>query len=92
MTPFDEIDEVTVRDLQVRLANQLRKVGHEERVNSLESPLVSFALQGIDVDQDLVDELAEYNASTPEPGFRFGVVAFPADSVPELWWSLNAVS
>ncbi len=92
MTPFDEIDEATVRDLQVRLANQLRKAGHEELVNSLESPLVSFALQGIDVDQDLVDELAEYNASTPEPGFRFGVVAFPADSVPELWWSLNAVS
>lgn len=92
ITPFDEIDEVTVRDLQVRLANQLRKVGHEEFLNSLESPLVSFALQGIDVDQDLVVELAEYNAFTPEPGFRFGVVAFPADAVPELWWSLNAVS
>lgn len=92
ITPFDEIDEVTVRDLQVRLANQLRKVGHEEFLSSLESPLVSFALQGIDVDQDLVVELAEYNAFTPEPGFRFGVVAFPADAVPELWWSLNAVS
>jgi hypothetical protein len=92
ITPFDEIDEVTVRDLQVRLANELRKVGHEEFLNSLESPLVSFALQGIDVDQDLVVELAEYNAFTPEPGFRFGVVAFPADAVPELWWSLNAVS
>ena len=92
ITPFDEIDEVTVRDLQVRLANQLRKVGHEELLTSLESPLVSFALQGIDVDQDLVVELAEYNAFTLEPGFRFGVVAFPADAVPELWWSLNAVS
>jgi hypothetical protein len=92
ITPFDEIDEVTVRDLQVRLANQLRKVGHEEFLSALESPLVSFALQGIAVDQDAAAELSNYNASTPEPGFRFGVVAFPADSVPELWWSLNAFS
>jgi hypothetical protein len=92
ITPFDEIDEVTVRDLQVRLANQLREVGHEEFLSALESPLVSFALQGIAVDQDAAAELANYNASTPEPGFRFGVVAFPADSVPELWWSLNAFS
>ena len=92
ITPFDEMDEVTVRDLQVRLANQLREVGHEEFLSALESPLVSFALQGIAVDQDAAAELANYNASTPEPGFRFGVVAFPADSVPELWWSLNAFS
>jgi hypothetical protein len=92
ITPFDEIDEVTVRDLQVRLANRLRKVGHEEFLSALESPLVSFALQGIAVDQDAAAELSNYNASTPEPGFRFGVVAFPADSVPELWWSLNAFS
>jgi hypothetical protein len=92
ITPFDEIDEITVRDLQVRLANQLREVGHEEFLSALESPLVSFALQGIAVDQDAAAELANYNASTPEPGFRFGVVAFPADSVPELWWSLNAFS
>ncbi len=92
ITPFDEIDEVTVRDLQVRLANQLREVGHEDLLSALESPLVSFALQGIDVDQDAAAELADYNASTPEPGFRFGVVAFPTNSVPELWWSLNAFS
>ena len=92
ITPFDDLDEITVRELQVRLANQLREVGHEEFFSALESPLVSFALQGIDVDQGVAAELAKYNASTPEPGFRFGVVAFPADSVPKLWWSLNAFS
>jgi hypothetical protein len=70
----------------------LREVGHEEFLSALESPLVSFALQGIAVDQDVAAELAKYNASTPEPGFRFGVVAFPTNSVPELWWSLNAFS
>lgn len=92
ITPFDESDEETVRALQVRLANQLREVGHEELLSALESPLVAFALQEIGVDQEAAAELANYNASTPEPGFRFGVVAFPVDSVPELWWSLNAFS
>jgi hypothetical protein len=92
ITPFDVSDEVTVRALQVLLANQLRKVGQEELLSALESPLVSFALQGIEVDQEAAAELANYNAFTPEPGFRFGIVSFPADSVPELWWSLNAFS
>jgi hypothetical protein len=51
---------------------------------------VALALQDFDVDQDAAAELASYNALTPEPGFRFGIVAFPADAIPELWWSLNA--
>lgn len=92
ITPFDESDEPTVRALQVLLANQLHEVGHDEFLSALESPLVSLALQGIDIDHDAAAELANYNALTPEPGFRFGVVAFPADSVPDLWWSLNAFS
>ena len=92
ITPFDVSDETTVRSLQVLLANQLREEGHEEFLSALESPLVSLALQGIDIDHDAAAELANYNAFTPEPGFRFGIVSFPADSVPELWWPLNAFS
>jgi len=92
VTPFSEIDEVQVRQLQVNLANQLRTIGHEEFLSALESPLVSLALAGLEIDHDAAAELASYNAFTPEPGFRFGVVAFPIDLAPDLWWSLNAFS
>jgi hypothetical protein len=92
VTPFSEIDEVQVRQLQVTLANQLRTIGHEEFLSALESPLVSLALAGLEIDHDAAAELASYNAFTPEPGFRFGVVAFPIDLAPDLWWSLNAFS
>ena len=92
VTPFNEPDEAKVRQLQVQLATQLQTIGHEEFLSSLESPLVSLALTGLDIDHDAAAELASYNAFTPEPGFRFGIVAFPADSVPDLWWSLNAFS
>jgi hypothetical protein len=53
---------------------------------------VALALQDFDVDQGAAAELAGYNALTPEPGFRFGIVAFPPDAIPELWWSLKAIS
>jgi hypothetical protein len=90
ITPFDEEDESRVRELQQTLTDQLRSIGEGDFHKSLDSPLVALALQDFDVDQEAAAELAGYNAVTPEPGFRFGIVAFPADSIPELWWSLNA--
>jgi hypothetical protein len=91
ITPFDEEGESRVRELQQTLTDQLRSIGEGDFHKSLDSPLVALALQDFDVDQEAAAELAGYNAVTPEPGFRFGIVAFPADSIPELWWSLNAI-
>jgi hypothetical protein len=90
ITPFDEEGESRVRELQQTLTDQLRSIGEGDFHKSLDSPLVALALQDFDVDQEAAAELAGYNAVTPEPGFRFGIVAFPADAIPELWWSLNA--
>ena len=92
MTPFDQETETRVRELQRTLTDQLRLIGQGDFHKSLDSPLVALALQDFDVNQDAAAELASYNALTPEPGFRFGIVAFPADSVPELWWSMKAIS
>ena len=92
MTPFDQETETRVRELQHTLTDQLRSIGQGDFHKSLDSPLVALALVGFDIDQDAAAELASYNARTPEPGFRFGIVAFPADSVPELWWSMKAIS
>ena len=92
ITPFDQESEARVRELQHTLTDQLRSIGQGDFHKSLDSPLVALALVGLDIDQDAAAELASYNARTPEPGFRFGIVAFPADSVPDLWWSLNAFS
>jgi hypothetical protein len=90
VTPFDQEGEARVRELQQTLTDQLRSIGEGDFHKSLDSPLVALALQDFDVDQDAAAELASYNALTPEPGFRFGIVEFPADAIPELWWSLNA--
>jgi hypothetical protein len=92
MTPFDQETETRVRELQRTLTDQLRLIGQGDFHKSLDSPLVALALQDFDVDQDAAAELASYNAYAPEPGFRFGIVAFPADSIPELWWSMKAIS
>ena len=92
MTPFDQETETRVRELQRTLTDQLRLIGQGDFHKSLDSPLVALALQDFDVNQDAAAELASYNALTPEPGFRFGIVAFPADSIPELWWSMKAIS
>ena len=92
ITPFDQENEARVRELQQILTDQLRSIDQGDFHKSLDSPLVALALQDFDVDQDAAAELASYNVRTPEPGFRFGIVAFPADSVPDLWWSLNAFS
>ena len=92
ITPFDQETESRVRELQRTLTDQLRSIGQSDFHKSLDSPLVALALQDFDVDQDAAAELASYNALTPEPGFRFGIVAFPVDSVPELWWSMEAIS
>ena len=89
VTPFDQDGESRVRELQQTLTDQLRSIGEGDFHKSLDSPLVALALQDFDVNQDAAAELASYNALTPEPGFRFGIVAFPADAIPELWWSLN---
>jgi len=90
ITPFDQEGESRVRELQQALTDQLRSIDQGDFHKSLDSPLVALALQDFDVNQDAAAELASYNALTPEPGFRFGIVAFPADAIPELWWSLNA--
>ena len=92
ITPFDQETETRVRELQRTLTDQLRLIGQGDFHKSLDSPLVALALQDFDVNQDAAAELASYNALTPEPGFRFGIVAFPADSIPELWWSMKAIS
>ena len=92
ITPFDQESETRVRELQQTLTDQLQSIGQGDFHQSLDSPLVALALQDFDVDQDAAAELAGYNAYTPEPGFRFGIVAFPADSIPELWWSMKAIS
>ena len=92
MTPFVQETETRVRELQRTLTDQLRLIGQGDFHKSLDSPLVALALQDFDVDQDAAAELAGYNAYAPEPGFRFGIVAFPADSIPELWWSMKAIS
>ena len=92
MTPFDQETETRVRELQRTLTDQLRLIGQGDFHKSLDSPLVALALQDFDVNQDAAAELASYNAYAPEPGFRFGIVAFPADSIPELWWSMKAIS
>jgi hypothetical protein len=92
ITPFDQETETRVRELQRTLTDQLRSIGQSDFHKSLDSPLVALALQDFDVDQDAAAELASYNALTPEPGFRFGIVAFPADAIPELWWSMKAIS
>ena len=92
ITPFDQESETRVRELQQTLTDQLQSIGQGDFHKSLDSPLVALALQDFDVDQDAAAELAGYNAYTPEPGFRFGIVAFPADSIPELWWSMKAIS
>ena len=92
ITPFDQESETRVRELQQTLTDQLQSIGQGDFHKSLDSPLVALALQDFDVDLDAAAELAGYNAYTPEPGFRFGIVAFPADSIPELWWSMKAIS
>jgi hypothetical protein len=92
ITPFDQEGETRVRELQQTLTDQLRSIGQGDFHKSLDSPLVALALQDFDVDQGAAAELAGYNALTPEPGFRFGIVAFPPDAIPELWWSLKAIS
>jgi hypothetical protein len=92
VTPFDQEGETRVRELQQTLTDQLRSIGQGDFHKSLDSPLVALALQDFDVDQGAAAELAGYNALTPEPGFRFGIVAFPPDAIPELWWSLKAIS
>lgn len=92
ITPFDSQEESRVRVLQTELASQLRASGRSEFLSSLDSPLVALALQDLEVDHLLAEELATLNSRTPEPGFRFGIVAFAPDAVPEIWWTLEAFS
>lgn len=89
-TPFSPAQESDVVGLQSRLANRLRSLGDSFDLSVLDSPLVSFALTSSDVDQELVAELGVLNSRTPEPGDRFGIVAFAPDEIPDIWWSLDA--
>ena len=90
VTPFTEADERRVTELQTDIASRLRAAGRLEVLTALDSPLVAFALAdeivaGI-VDRETVEELAEFNLLTPEPGHRFGIVAFEPDEAPNIWW------
>lgn len=90
VSPFTEAAERRVTELQTDIASRLRATGRLEVLTALDSPLVAFALAdeiaaGI-VDRETVEELADFNRLTPEPGFRFGIVAFDPDAGPEIWW------
>lgn len=93
VSPFTADTERRVRELQTLIAEQLRRAGRLQALTTLDSPLVALALApeitaGI-LDGDVVEELAAFNILTPEPGRRFGIVAFDPDSVPEIWWPLE---
>lgn len=90
VSPFAEEAERRVIELQTDIASRLRAAGRLEVLTTLDSPLVAFALAdeiaaGI-VDRETVEELANFNLLTPEPGYRFGIVAFAPDEVPDIWW------
>lgn len=90
VSPFTEAAERRVTELQTDIASRLRATGRLEVLTALDSPLVAFALAdeiaaGI-LDRETVEELADLNRLTPEPGYRFGIVAFDPDAVPEIWW------
>ncbi|MFM8483210.1 MAG: hypothetical protein ACKOBT_07690, partial [Actinomycetota bacterium] len=90
VSPFTEAAERRVTELQTDIASRLRATGRLEVLTALDSPLVAFALAdeiaaGI-VDRETVEELADFNRLTPEPGYRFGIVAFDPDAGPEIWW------
>ena len=90
-TPFSPEQESTVVSMQVDLADGLRELGRSDLLSALDSPLVSFALGDLDLDPVTLSELGVLNSLTPEPGDRFGIVAFPVDRQPETWWSLRPV-
>lgn len=90
VSPFTAEEEARVRDLQILIADQLRTAGRLGALTTLDSPLVALALAddieaGV-VDREAVEELATFNVETPEPGLRFGIVAFDPGAVPEIWW------
>ena len=90
VSPFTEAAERRVTELQTDIASRLRTAGRLEVLTALDSPLVAFALAdeiaaGI-LEREMVEELADFNRLTPEPGYRFGVVAFDPDQVPDIWW------
>jgi len=90
VSPFTREAERRVTELQTDIASRLRAAGRLEVLTTLDSPLVAFALAeeiaaGI-VDRKAVEELADLNRLTPEPGYRFGIVAFAPDEVPDTWW------
>ena len=91
-TPFRGELESEVVTIQSQLAQQLRSAGRSSELAALDSPLVAFALADSSLDQEMVTELGVLNSQTPEPGFRFGIVAFPVDSPPDIWWSLDSIS
>lgn len=94
VSPFTEEAETRVTALQEYVAQQLRAAGRVDALAALDSPLVALALselidQGV-VDGEALEELAAFNILTPEPGRRFGIVAFEPETVPEIWWELKA--
>jgi hypothetical protein len=91
-TPYDAATETRVRALQSALAAQLRAAGRTDAIRSLDSALVGLALDGIaGISRDAVAELADLNRDLGGPGHRLGVVAFPPDAAPDIWWPVNAL-
>ena len=91
-SPYDEASEARVVKLQRALATQLRAAGRVDAVRSLDSALLTFALADIPgLDPEAVADLGDLNARLDGLGHRLGVVAFPTDSQPDLWWPLNSI-
>lgn len=93
VSPFTMEAETRVTALQKFIAEQLRAADRVDALTTLDSPLVALALsdlaeQGL-VDKEALEELAAFNILTPEPGRRFGIVAFDPEVVPEIWWGLS---
>lgn len=90
VSPFTEEAERRVTELQTTIASRLRAAGRLEALTALDSPLVAFALADDiaagTLDRRTVEELAALNQLTPEPGKRFGIVAFAPDEAPDIWW------
>jgi hypothetical protein len=82
VTPLDDEEEADMTGAQARLADAVLQVGRPELLQTLDSTLVGFSLDGVaGVDGRDADRVAELNEIVRREGpCRCGVVAFPPDS------------
>lgn len=82
--PLDPASTAELVDLQTRIGGQLDRAGLSERRQSLDSPLVGFALDGVGgIDQADLDRLAGLDQGVEDASrCRCAVVAFPSAAVP----------